>query len=61
MVNFTPLFGFHFLSAAAVAWIIRGNVLAALLATFVGNPVTLPFIALMSVSWAARSWARRAS
>ncbi len=49
MVNFTPLFGFHFLSAAAVAWIIRGNVLAALLATFVGNPVTLPFIALMSV------------
>lgn len=49
MVNFTPLFGFHFLSAAAVAWIIRGNILAALLATFVGNPVTLPFIALISV------------
>jgi len=49
MVNFTPLFGFHFLSAAAVAWVIRGNILAALLATFVGNPVTLPFIALMSV------------
>lgn len=48
-VNFTPLFGFHFLSAAAVAWIIRGNILAALLATFVGNPVTLPFIALTSV------------
>ncbi|WP_228461316.1 DUF2062 domain-containing protein [Paracoccus liaowanqingii] len=48
-VSFTPLFGFHFLSAAAVAWIIRGNVLAALLATFVGNPVTLPFIALVSV------------
>jgi len=48
-VSFTPLFGFHFLSAAAVAWIIRGNILAALLATFVGNPVTLPFIALVSV------------
>ena len=47
-VSFTPLFGFHFLSGAAVAWIIRGNVLAALLATFVGNPVTLPFIALVS-------------
>ncbi|MEE2860545.1 MAG: DUF2062 domain-containing protein [Paracoccus sp. (in: a-proteobacteria)] len=48
-VSFTPLFGFHFLSAAAVAWLIGGNILAALLATFVGNPVTLPFIALVSV------------
>lgn len=53
-VSFTPLFGFHFLSAAAVAWIIRGNVLAALLATFVGNPVTLPFIALASVGLGRR-------
>ncbi|RJL01900.1 DUF2062 domain-containing protein [Paracoccus aestuarii] len=50
-VSFTPLFGLHFLSAAAVAWIIRGNILAALLATFVGNPVTLPFIALISVGF----------
>lgn len=49
-VSFTPLFGFHFLSAAAVAWVIGGNVLAALLATFVGNPVTFPFIAVLSVS-----------
>ncbi|WP_410217484.1 DUF2062 domain-containing protein [Paracoccus sp. (in: a-proteobacteria)] len=48
-VSFTPLFGFHFVSAAAAAWIIRGNILAALLATFVGNPVTFPFIALISV------------
>lgn len=53
-VSFTPLFGFHFLSGAAVAWIIRGNVLAALLATFVGNPVTLPFIALASVGLGRR-------
>lgn len=50
LVSFTPLFGFHFVSAAAVAWIIRGNILAALLATFVGNPVTLPFIAVASVT-----------
>lgn len=48
-VSFTPLFGFHFLSAAAVAWLIGGNVLAALLATFVGNPVTFPLIAVLSV------------
>lgn len=53
-VSFTPLFGFHFLSAAAVAWLIGGNVLAALLATFVGNPVTLPFIALASVGLGRR-------
>ncbi|WP_417629387.1 DUF2062 domain-containing protein [Paracoccus pacificus] len=49
-VSFTPFFGFHFLSAAAVAWIIRGNILAALLGTFLGNPLTTPFIALTSVT-----------
>lgn len=49
-VSFTPFFGFHFLSAAAVAWIIRGNILAALLATFVGNPITIPFIAVLSLT-----------
>ena len=52
--SFTPLFGFHFLIAAMVAWSIRGNILAALLATFAGNPLTFPFIAAISVelgSW----------
>ena len=49
LVSFTPFFGFHFLSAAFVAWVIRGNVLAALLATFFGNPVTFPIIAVSSV------------
>ncbi len=48
-VSFTPLFGFHFLSAAGLAWLMRGNILAALLATFIGNPLTTPFIALSSV------------
>jgi uncharacterized protein (DUF2062 family) len=48
-VSFTPLFGFHFLSAAGLAWLIRGNILAALLATFVGNPITTPLIALSAV------------
>ena len=53
-VCFTPLFGLHFLMSAAFAWAIGGNVLAALLATFVGNPVTFPVIATISVelgSW----------
>lgn len=53
-VSFTPIFGLHFLSAAACAWLIGGNILAALLATFVGNPITFPFIALASVSLGRR-------
>ncbi len=48
-ISFTPLFGFHFLGAIAIAMALRGNVLAALLATFFGNPVTTPLIALGSV------------
>jgi uncharacterized protein len=48
-ISFTPLFGFHFLGAALIAWAIRGNVLAALLATFIGNPLTTPLIAYSSV------------
>lgn len=49
-VSFTPLFGIHFLGAIALAWVMGGNIFAALLATFVGNPLTTPFIAVLSVS-----------
>ncbi|SDE14770.1 hypothetical protein SAMN05421538_104155 [Paracoccus isoporae] len=52
-VSFTPLFGLHFLAAAGVAWVLGGNILAALLATFVGNPITFPFIAYAS-TWLGR-------
>ena len=48
-ISFTPLFGLHFLGAALVAWVLRGNILAALMATFVGNPITFPLIAAMAV------------
>ncbi|MEC7764616.1 MAG: DUF2062 domain-containing protein [Pseudomonadota bacterium] len=48
-VSFTPLFGLHFLTAALIAWIVRGNLLAAILSTFVGNPITFPFIAGISL------------
>lgn len=48
-VSFTPLFGFHFISAAAVAWLIRGNIVAAILGTFFGNPLTFPLIMAISV------------
>ncbi len=53
-VSFTPFFGVHFATAAACAWLIGGNILAALLATFVGNPVTFPFIAVLAVSLGRR-------
>ncbi|MDO5613156.1 MAG: DUF2062 domain-containing protein [Paracoccus sp. (in: a-proteobacteria)] len=49
-ISFTPLFGLHFLASALIAWLIRGNILAALLATFVGNPITFPFIAAVSLT-----------
>lgn len=44
----------HFLFAAVFAWLINGNIMAALLATFFGNPLTFPFIAAVSMemgSW----------
>lgn len=44
-ISFTPIFGGHFAGAALLAWIMRGNILASLMATFVGNPITFPFIA----------------
>ncbi|SEN10061.1 hypothetical protein SAMN04488012_105123 [Palleronia salina] len=52
--SFTPLFGLHFFIAAGLAWIMGGNVVASLLATFVGNPVTFPVIAGASVELGAR-------
>lgn len=48
-VSFTPLYGLHFIGAAIIASIMRGNVLAALLGTFFGNPITFPIIATVSV------------
>lgn len=50
-VSFTPFFGLHFLLAAGIAWAVRGNILAALLATFFGNPLTTPVIAWSSVEF----------
>ena len=47
--SFTPLYGFHFVTAGLIAWALRGNILAAMLATFFGNPITFPVIATISV------------
>ena len=44
MVSFTPLLGLHFVLAIIFAYLIRGNLVSALLGTIVGNPITFPFI-----------------
>lgn len=38
----TPFLGTHMAMAALLAWIVGGSVVAALLGTFVGNPLTYP-------------------
>lgn len=41
-VSFLPAIGLHFLLGFAVAWLVRGNMIAAALGTAVGNPLTFP-------------------
>lgn len=48
-VSFTPFYGLHFIVAFVIAKVIGGNVLAAMLATFFGNPLTFPFIAAIAL------------
>ena len=45
---FTPFFGLHILIALLLAFVLRGNLLAALVGTFFGNPITFPVIAAAS-------------
>ena len=42
--SFTPYMGLHFMIAFAVAYVIAGNMIAAAAGTFIGNPLTFPFI-----------------
>ncbi len=49
MASFTPMFGLHFILAASIARALRGNIVAALLGTFFGNPITFPLIVMGSV------------
>lgn len=43
-VSFTPFVGLHFVIAALVAWIVRGNIFTSAIGTAVGNPWTFPII-----------------
>ncbi|MEM9436955.1 MAG: DUF2062 domain-containing protein [Pseudomonadota bacterium] len=46
---FTPFYGVHFIISALLAFFMRGNILAALLATFFGNPLTYVPIGVISL------------
>lgn len=48
--TFTPLYGFHFLIAVLIARLMRGNMLASLMATFFGNPLTYVPIGIASLT-----------
>jgi uncharacterized protein (DUF2062 family) len=47
--TFTPFYGFHFITAAIIAVGMRGNILAAVLSTFFGNPLTYVPIGIVSM------------
>ena len=53
-VAFTPFYGLHFIMAWLIALVMRGNVLAALLSTFFGNPLTYVPIAATSMWFGQR-------
>ena len=43
-MSFLPAIGLHFLLSFALAWMLRGNLIAAALGTAIGNPLTFPII-----------------
>ncbi|MFC3060613.1 DUF2062 domain-containing protein [Paenirhodobacter populi] len=53
-ISFTPLFGLHLGLCIVIAWAMRGNILAAIIGSFFGNPVTIPIIAVGSVELGRR-------
>ena len=54
LTSFTPFYGLHFVVAMLIAKVIRGNMLAALLGTFFGNPVT--YLPIVGVSLKTGHW-----
>jgi uncharacterized protein (DUF2062 family) len=40
----TPFLGTHMMMAAVLAWVVGGSIVAAILGTFLGNPLTYPLI-----------------
>ena len=46
--SFTPFMGFHFMIGFALAYMLRGSMIASAFGTFAGNPVTFPFIWILT-------------
>ena len=46
--SFSPLFGFHFVLGALLAYVFKANIFASILGTFFLNPITFPFIVAIS-------------
>lgn len=42
--SWMPFLGFHFVIAAALAFLLAGNLVASAIGTGIGNPITFPFI-----------------
>ncbi|MEO3429770.1 DUF2062 domain-containing protein [Pelagibius sp. CAU 1746] len=49
-VSFTPFIGLHFVLAALLALLVRGNIIAAAIGTAIGNPWTFPLIWIWTYS-----------
>lgn len=52
VISFTPP-GLHFPQVAFIAWLLRANILCALIGTFAGNPWTFPFLWWAAISFGA--------
>ncbi len=50
-VCFSPIFGLHMILAVVLAYVLRGNIVAALITTWFGNPLTFPIIAAISLKF----------
>jgi len=44
MVSFTPFIGLHFILAGVLAYLFRVSIIASAFGTFIGNPLSFPFI-----------------
>lgn len=49
--SFTPFMGLHFMIGFLLAYLVRGSMLASAFGTFVGNPITFPFIWILTYNF----------
>lgn len=50
-ISFSPIIGTHFMQAGALTYVLRGNILSSIFGTFIGNPLTFPFMWWASFSF----------